>query len=590
MTDVLNSEKLSAIANGVKKHMASFSKDFLTLYSTAVVNAAIDGELEEDADKPKEQEEPEQEQQDGSAEENNNEEQEDDEDARQLLQRPEGDEGGDEPLYTATMTKRGQVRKNWKERFFVVRPDCIIDYYENEAKYKSGGKPKGTINLSAYTIYTEPNKRKQEEKRQLAENFGVSPQDDYSKYEPLTLECYHPIRRRWLIKCNDEEQFKQWADILKLCALKVDTGTLKDSLKKDAFAQAASNLSKKLDQTIVFGSEIDILTTMLANNAWTEEVGGDDAFKDIPGPAAVKAKACTKGFETVYFSVETAVKAAWAATQVAADKTRDLIKSTLADSLDSVRNAKESLTDKVTEAVSPAFAPVKDKVIVPVCSKLASFIIPQTREPISSAEGVLETETEVYCEERATGGNPSMRRIKYTDRVNGVVDAFDALNGVLTAQALLDILPEQVAANVENLQGALESIGLSTFVTNLRELTLENTERAAYTFEVTLEESTNGDHSKAQEQRELALAQVKEKYQHDARLDTIDAVTELVCNLLNILVGDKLTESCESAVEPLDSLVPEPMQEFLSIGGILSDVIANTFEEAASEAAKAAFA
>ena len=55
-------------------------------------------------------------------------------------------------------------------------------------------------------------------------------------------------------------------------------------------------------------------------------------------------------------------------------------------------------------------------------------------------------------------------------------------------------------------------------------------------------------------------------------------------------VGDKLTESCESAVEPLDSLVPEPMQEFLSIGGILSDVIANTFEEAASEAAKAAFA
>ena len=109
MTDVLNSEKLSAIANGVKKHMASFSKDFLTLYSTAVVNAAIDGELEEDADKPKEQEEPEQEQQDGSAEENNNEEQEDDEDARQLLQRPEGDEGGDEPLYTATMTKRGQV-------------------------------------------------------------------------------------------------------------------------------------------------------------------------------------------------------------------------------------------------------------------------------------------------------------------------------------------------------------------------------------------------------------------------------------------------------------------------------------------------
>ena len=36
------------------------------------------------------------------------------------------------PLKTGYLVKQGGVRKNWLRRFFVVRPDFKIEYYEDE--------------------------------------------------------------------------------------------------------------------------------------------------------------------------------------------------------------------------------------------------------------------------------------------------------------------------------------------------------------------------------------------------------------------------------------------------------------------------
>jgi hypothetical protein len=30
------------------------------------------------------------------------------------------------------LVKEGGVRKNWKKRFFVVKPNYVVDYYESE--------------------------------------------------------------------------------------------------------------------------------------------------------------------------------------------------------------------------------------------------------------------------------------------------------------------------------------------------------------------------------------------------------------------------------------------------------------------------
>jgi hypothetical protein len=60
--------------------------------------------------------------------------QKDSESPYELLERGQGgtDGGGQDALKTGWMTKEGAIKKSWKKRFFVVRPDYKIDYYDKE--------------------------------------------------------------------------------------------------------------------------------------------------------------------------------------------------------------------------------------------------------------------------------------------------------------------------------------------------------------------------------------------------------------------------------------------------------------------------
>ncbi|EGD81784.1 hypothetical protein PTSG_02497 [Salpingoeca rosetta] len=566
MTDILNAEKLDQIRKDVTSNLASFTKEFVSLYKSALIEDALQN----------------------SGGSGGGDDEGEGENERQLLVRPEAEESN-EPLFTAQLVKRGQVRKNWKERFFVVRPDHVIDYYETEDKYKSGGSPKGSINLSGYTVVTNPNQRKQEEKQELAKLFGGNA-GEYSKYEPYTLECYHRVKRRWLIKCKDQAQFDEWADILHTCVRNVEAGTLKDELQKEAFDKAVENLRNRLWEALPYGSEVDILTEILANYTWRKRVG-DDAFANVPGPANIKVKALAKGFETVYKLVETTVKASWVATMAALDKAKQLVETGFSKVAEQAESTRGTLTDKINDAIEPVVAPMREKVIVPVCTKVAAFLIPRTKEPVASIEPVLEAETAAYCEERATGGNPSMRHIKRShDKMVQPIEAFSSLEALLTAEEVFGLIPEGVSGVVDNVKEVVDNLQLGDFVMALREATFENTERAAYTFEVSLEDATNGEHSQVQEKQEVVLTQIKEKYHHDARIDVAEAVGEFVGGLVSALVGEPLGAACGGAVEPLDSLIPEPLQEYFSVSGVLEDVIANIIETAASEAVEAAMA
>ncbi len=43
-----------------------------------------------------------------------------------------------DPIRTGYLVKRGAIQKSWKRRFFVVRPNYFVEYYENEDKFKAG--------------------------------------------------------------------------------------------------------------------------------------------------------------------------------------------------------------------------------------------------------------------------------------------------------------------------------------------------------------------------------------------------------------------------------------------------------------------
>ena len=131
-----------------------------------------------------------------------------------------------EILKAGWIFKKGAVRKNWKRRFLIVKPDYNADYFEKEViqdefldywiQHESfeaptptdGGKqreelrkkfkPKGTMNLVGYTVRVDRNN------------------DDEFEGKEFGIELYHSMKRCWYIVCNSQEDRDSWEEAFRL--------------------------------------------------------------------------------------------------------------------------------------------------------------------------------------------------------------------------------------------------------------------------------------------------------------------------------------------------------------------------------------
>lgn len=129
----------------------------------------------------------------------------------------------------------------------MVRANFHIDYYEDKPKYEAGAKPKGTMVLDGYEVVTDPNARKMDFKKKINAKLNIEEEvGEYTKYEPLTIECYHATRRRWLVKCKDQADFDSWVAALKEAAVRSSARTLTDPVRVEAFDAAFDTMWREL--------------------------------------------------------------------------------------------------------------------------------------------------------------------------------------------------------------------------------------------------------------------------------------------------------------------------------------------------------
>jgi hypothetical protein len=117
------------------------------------------------------------------------------------------------------MLKRSKHLKKWNKRFFVVRGNWLVDYWETEEQCKQGKKPRGTMNLSGMTIVRDVNDTFIKRVMDLAKKCNLNV-DDLPKPEQLpdfTLEVHHTTRDCILLQCESADEHKAWCDILDDC-------------------------------------------------------------------------------------------------------------------------------------------------------------------------------------------------------------------------------------------------------------------------------------------------------------------------------------------------------------------------------------
>lgn len=129
----------------------------------------------------------------------------------------------------------------------MVRADYAVEYYESEEAYEQKAKPKGAMYLEGYEVVRDPNVRKVQAKEELHKKFGIEGGVEYTKYEPLTLEIFHPIRRRWLMRFTSQEEFDSWAKMFDQVVLRARSRTLRDPIAARAFQSTFEALRTPLD-------------------------------------------------------------------------------------------------------------------------------------------------------------------------------------------------------------------------------------------------------------------------------------------------------------------------------------------------------
>ncbi|CAB4029577.1 Hypothetical predicted protein, partial [Paramuricea clavata] len=146
----------------------------------------------------------------------------------------------DYPIKKGYLTKQGVIRKTWRRRFFVVQPNYLIDYYENEEAYEKGLKPKGTINPCGYRTVSNLEDELTKRRKKLAAMLGVAHQDSPEKFPKHIFGVVHEKLRSYFIHADSDEEKLEWVEMFRLCCACVKGFNIVDPICQTTFNKAIS--------------------------------------------------------------------------------------------------------------------------------------------------------------------------------------------------------------------------------------------------------------------------------------------------------------------------------------------------------------
>eukprot|EP00051_Salpingoeca_urceolata_P026309 m.476829 g.476829 ORF g.476829 m.476829 type:complete len:563 (-) comp20666_c0_seq1:150-1838(-) len=558
---MLDDQKRSEIENKVKAALAKFSKNFVTGFASATVEKSLADAAGDGDDGPDFQ-----------------------------LESPP-DDVGTEPIKMGMLSKRGAVRKNWKMRYFVVRPDYVIDYYESQEKYESGAaKPKGSVNLAGYRVVTSPNQRKMDALQAKFKVLGITePVPEYTKYPEFMIECFRNNQRRWLIQCKDAAEFDEWSEMLTTCCRKAKGRTETDPVIISAFDKAFAALRGSLNVPAwnkYDGGETEMLGELLSDDIVRNDL--KPVFDKVEGAPKIKMMVVGKIEDVVRSIVGGIVGAGWKAARVGIDKAKPKIEETAAKGLGPVAEAKAKVEATVTEKTTAKIEPIREKVLQPVADKIVGVAVQPVAAAFKKVAPVVAAKTKEYIEavkakaNDLTAGKKKLANAHNNRSVMGPV--FESLKDIVNkAKEALKALPGDAADLLEKIVAVIvEWIG------KVEDAIKSLFRNAAYTFTKRTEEKA-ADKSVEAVEAEVD-AEVQEKTKHDAKVALTQQLEGLLTSVLDASLKAKALEACAPIISPLDSLIPDPVKDFISVEGVFDDVLGSVVESTVNKTIEPAMA
>jgi len=480
----------------------------------------------------------------------------------QLLERPPWSED----YKQGYLVKEGGIRKNWKKRFFAVRPNYTIDYFETEEEFKKGekAKKKGSISLAGYRVIEDVNDGVLKRLTALAEKMGMNVSDipKPKEYPPFTLELHHSRRRCYYIQCANEEEFKQWAEQFKTCCRRAWGLKNQEFVHKTAFDNAVRKTRWALGRWGWWswgGSEEQILSDIIS-----DEIDWKVMYKiygKIQGPWMIRNKIRSEILKVLDTMVSAAVTPAWAAMEKAVEEIRPKIEPTIKEMVGPIFKAEADLMEKMKAGAMSIIDPILKEKVTPHLSQIVDVV----KSPFKDAYEVAYTlfEEQINKFEIKGGVNETKKEFHHLDWYARSWYMWPALSKI-------EVLYEPLWA----LHTIFEDIWPWGLIWTGYDELRTKMDNAFYTFEQRLIQSMEAE----QPADPKALVQkIKEGVLADFKSDASKSTLNWYASVLKTIVSPPFQKvvipACETIISPIEDLVPEPLKQFIDPNQMFEDLL-----------------
>jgi len=468
------------------------------------------------------------------------------------------------------MKEAGHFKKSLEKRYFVVRPDYFIDYYDSEANFAKG-KKKNTISLCGYSVNDDANNGMIQRLFKLAEKMGVdtSSLPKPKEYPKNTMELYHSRRETYYIQVEDDEEFKQWLSQMRTCCWHAQGYKDKDPVHIVAFEAAIRQTRYKLGRWGWWsygGTEEQILSDLIADELdWT--VMGR-IYGKITGSWTLRYMIRNQVLKAIDKLVLAGVKPAWAAMEAAVKKIRPEIEPKINELVAPIGKAKLELMTKIQDACMSVITPILKEHVVPHLSKIVEVIQSPMTEAFEDSYPLYQNEVFTKFEIK---GSVDDNRKAFRE-----LDWFPYSYKMYNITRKIDVMYEPLWA----LHIIFEDIYPWSSIWTAHDVLRRTMDNAIYTYEKRLiEEQEKGGSDDLSSFSEKLRNQVLDDYKSDSNLTRVLYYADIIKKIVYPPFQKLVIPAAEKLLSPLDEAIPEPMKQFIDINDMFETLCSNIVNE-----------
>jgi len=459
------------------------------------------------------------------------------------------------------LTKRGDVVKNWKQRYFVATnaaDNFRIDYFEKE-----GGKLKGSVNCCGYSV----------------EDFNELEVIDMGQFG-IKIVPYDSRRRTWYLKAETEEEKNEWVKVFKNACSKARPPRDKDSLIAHAFDGAYRAVRWHYGYYGWYSysfSEAEQLGELVSSILYRELISGViDGIPAGPQRGAV-VNMVRKSVDTTCMA---AVGAAWNGSVQACNGLKTSLESAVRSLITPVLEQEVTLKIKISETtsnnVNPFLSDVGGRICRPVLKACAS---PITRAYVAAVQGFTNFMRKQIADNSFSKDNFDSN-IRWAHRSveywwSGPLEDTNRICWALYTSDLTDV-------------AAFFADGFTSY--SLYSLVLDGirdlTHRAIHAFDTAYKEGETDN-------LERLLNGIIAKYVHDAKLSLKSVLTAILGGILQSPIETLVFTPCLELVKPIQDVIdaiPVPgLSDLFNLSTLMGEVLHKVLDDGVAALVSGAF-